>query len=90
MAALIVLVTGKENRDFPSIIEAARVLGKAKSMKLDRIRIEKCDGALVSEFTVPQVEAFVRRQGLALQPDTIVGPAIFGMHRPMWAMRKGY
>jgi hypothetical protein len=50
-------------------MEAARVLQKAEQLRCDRIRIERLSGALVTEFTLDQVRAWVRQQRLQLQPD---------------------
>ena len=69
MPTMIVLVSGQKNRDFPPIMEAARVLPKAHALGCDRIRIELADGARVAEFPLATVARFIRAHGLQPQPD---------------------
>jgi hypothetical protein len=66
---LTVLITGNANRDFPAIIEAARMYPKAKALKCERIRVEKVNGARVAEFPLAAVEKFVQTYRLIPQPD---------------------
>lgn len=66
---MTVLITGKENLDFPSIVEAARVYPKAKALGCDRIRVEKLDGVRVAEFPLGTIETFMRTYRLVPQPD---------------------
>lgn len=85
MPAMIVLMSGKENADFPPIIEAARVYPKARQLGCDRIRIEKLDGARVTEFPLATVERFIRRSGLTLQPDRVARRDVdYEQRRPVW------
>jgi hypothetical protein len=69
MATMTVLITGKDNLDFPSILEAARVYPKAKALGCDRIRVEKLDGVRVADFPLSTVETFMRTYRLVAQPD---------------------
>lgn len=78
MATATILLT-KENTGFPPIMSAAMHLSKCKALKIDRIRVERLNGALVNEFTVAQVEQFVRSQGLMGQ-----------IHKPLVRARGDY
>lgn len=90
---MTVLISGDANRDFPAILEAARVLPKALALKCDRIRVEKCDGARVAEFPLSQVERFVHTYGLAGQADRALrrDRGDYELHRPIfpgWSKTK--
>lgn len=69
MPSMIVLLSGQENRDFPAIVEAARVLKVAQRLGCDRIRVEKADGARVADYDLDTVRRFIRTYRLAVQPD---------------------
>ncbi len=69
MPMMTVLISGQANRDFPAIVEAARVYPKAKALGCTRIRVEKADGARVAEFALDDVLRFLRTYGLFPQPD---------------------
>lgn len=86
MPTMIVLVAGKENLDFPAIVEAARVLPKAKALQCDRIRVEKVNGARVAEFPLAIVEQFLATHRLAGQPSQPLrrSQGDYEIHRPVY------
>ena len=85
MAAMIVLISGQANADFPAIMEAARVYPKARNLGCDRIRIEQADGARVAEFPMPAVRRFIQSHGLVVQPDRVLRQDVdYEQRRPVW------
>ena len=76
MATLTVLYAGEltKDRSWPPIMEAARYVGLCRRQRIERIRVERVNGALINEFTLPQLESFLRTQGLAWQPDQVLVP----------------
>ena len=83
---MTVLVPNQENLDFPAIVEAARVLRRARALGCDRIRIEKCDGVRVTEFPVAVVDRFVREHQLVLQPDQRMDVGAIEPLRRVWRL----
>ena len=92
MATMTILISGNQNRDFPAILEAARMYPKAVALKCERIRVEKCNGARVAEFSLDQVERFIRTYKLALQPDRVLrrDRGDYELRRPLFAGWSGH
>jgi hypothetical protein len=84
MPRLIVLVPN-EATGLPPIYDAAFCLHKARTLGCDRIRVERLDGALVTEYPIQTVEAFIARYHFALQPGRRTVPGEdWERHRPVW------
>ena len=85
MPALIVRLSGRENAAFSPLMAAAFTVRVARRLKMDRIRVERLDGALVSEYTTDAVERAINRFG-PTTPIRVAQPGWdYEPHRPVWA-----
>lgn len=72
-----------KDRSWPPAMEAARYVGFCKSRGIDRVRVERVNGALVNEFSIPQLESLIRHYGMVMQPDKVAQPGVDYEPRPL-------